>query len=265
MRNSFAVRYLIENFSPASLKTTFTWTTDTRTQTLQWDPTFFATISELYGALQPSSPWTAFEINYRQTLDNDNSAFLFHLLMPCSPGWNASDDRLPEQLIENAEEMELTQEDNEHGLDYGISDIYKALELCQFLRIEANDYIVKNVLTTNGESKISIILQIVVPYHQLFLRVQYQHGIQWCEKIFMDLFFKAIIIRVVSADEKLVYIENLNDLYVCKVQAYAQFAQHSRHLSITTKNFLRETLGWEGQVERFGIWISLTDNQFVAQ
>jgi len=145
--SSVAVRCYLEIFSPASLETTFTWTKDTRTQTLHWNPGFLATVSVLYEESKPSPLWTTFEINHRNTIKTDSAAYLFHnLISPC-PGWDTKDDQLPEQLIEDAESLDLTLDDNE-DITHSITEIYRALELCNFLHIEANNYVVKKIFST---------------------------------------------------------------------------------------------------------------------
>jgi hypothetical protein len=251
--SSVAVRCYKEHYSPASLETTFTWSTDTKTQILQWDPTFLATVSTLYEELKPSPPWTTFEINHRKTINNDNTAYLFHLLIPPSPGWDTDDDKLPERLIDDAKDLDLILDDNYEGV-FSINEIYWALELCHFLHIEANDYILQRIFTTEN------LLYQLIPFHQMFLRLQYKRGIEACEQNFRVLYYN--VQKIVSKNEKM-HIEYLNETYSCKIRAYTDFAKYSRHLSTTIRTFLKEILGWEDQMQFFGVWVSMTDKQFI--
>ncbi len=253
--SSVAVRCYLEHFSPASLETTFTWTTNTRTQKLHWDPKFLATVSVIYEESKPSPTWTTFEINHRNTIKTDSAAYLFHnLISPC-PGWDTKDDQRPEQLIEDAEFLDLKLDDNE-DITHGIDDTYWALELCDFLQIEANDYAVKRVFATGPLH----LIHYIIPCYEVFLRVRYQKGIEACENRFKEFMNAAIQDIPVHKRNRTEY---LNEFHLCKIKAYIVFANNARGLSGETKTFFREVLGWEDHMERYGIWISLTDNQVI--
>lgn len=253
--SSVAVRYYIERYTPASLETTFTWTTNTRTQTLHWDPKFFATVSKFYENMsQMEEPWTTFKINHRNTIKNDNAAHLFHNLIPTSPGWDKYDRQLPKNLIEDAETLELTFDDDNRKINYTINDIYCALELCDFLCIEANDYIVKDIfIATAGDSR-RFNLQFVITYHQMFLHTHYKRGIEACENRFNEMYSLSGSIRSLPG---YTHSDYLNESYSCKIKAYVDFAKHISFLPTTHKTFLKEIMLWKDQMEIFGVLITL--------
>jgi len=97
----------------------------------------------------------------------------------------------------------------------------------------------------------------------MFLRVQYKRGIEACAERF-NVFYYRSDRRIINSVTGQLHIDDYNENFFCKLKAYTNFARSSRNISTTNKTFLKEILGWEDQMQCFGFWISLTDNQFIS-
>jgi hypothetical protein len=250
----FATQYFVDNFKTKSIKVTFTF----GPYIDEWDPLYLASISSLYRDIPECD---TFDVNERHTILDMNTAHLFHNMLPVPCSWHSTNIMSAKKsfLQKNEEDGRLDQlvlEKETRHVVYSLDAVYRAIELCNFLGIKANTYIVREQFSRHRKmfDEASASVLDVIPYHQMFEKLNYEVGINKCEAIFKLMFDhwsnRQTLEWTVPRNKK-------NLMYGCIVQAYVKFATQTENLSTEQIVFLREQLGWEDITERYGVSIPL--------
>jgi len=274
LQHSVAVQYYIDHYTPPSPSSILTWKhqSEGNVRCVKWNPHILASVSTLYRSLGTGTDCQTFEINRRQTISNDNAAWLFHFLIPPVPGWDDKDADCPHNILFEGPGAEIELDLDEDTIEYScdLEVMYVALELCNFLGIQASCRLVdemygKPILIDSDKVCIipplvsSILMKDIqdicpielVIHHQLFLRVHYDAGLRACEQIFV---LKYSNNRYIANGE---YYEN--DRYLCKIQAYIACAKKMLEITQRDKKFVTERLGWGQTNEFYGVKIHLRE------
>jgi hypothetical protein len=244
----YPTQYFLDTFIPKSNKVTFT----IGSYVDEWDPMYLASISSVYRDIPECD---TFEVNERHTIVDMNTAYFFHKMLPITSDWHSTNITTPIASFEREADMDDDREgqivyDEENYLVLSLDDVYRATDLCNFLGIKANSHLEKTstVAIDVFDPTNSNVLN-VIPYHQMFEKLDYEIGMKKCEAIFESMF------GLSQSNTSMSRLDKKNATYSCIVQAYVEFAKQTKNLSREQIAFLRDRMGWEDVTERYGVVI----------
>jgi len=209
---------------------------------VKWEPKYLAAISSVYRTIPRCKN---FEINCRDTIVKDRSADILHRVVPNTVRCGVSGDHPYREWGALADDISRSFDfDPRDWNNLAMEDEYWALDLCNYLGIRADGYYFReHLLELLKDKSMKEHVMTLIPYHQMFLKTNYEEGLVICNDLFRRLYLE----KTSDDSVKPVHLRSMlksdeNNSLRCKIQAYTEFAESVWKLETRMLNFLRNCL-----------------------